>query len=79
MDPGRFGSSGWTRTSNPPINRRKTTDLPGHAAVCGDSPKREIAPVNIGSIDGPSDAAACRPKRRFVASKGQEKGNVKSG
>jgi len=73
------GSSGWTRTSNPPVNSRKTTDLPGVAEVCGESPKREIEPVNTGAIDDPSDAAVSRPKRRFVATKGQEKGNAKSG
>jgi hypothetical protein len=47
--------------------------------VCGESPKREIEPGNIASIDDPRDAAVCRPKRRFGATKGQEKGNAKSG
>jgi hypothetical protein len=47
--------------------------------VCGESPKREIEPVNIGPIGDPRDAAVCRPKRRFGAAKGQEKGNAKSG
>jgi hypothetical protein len=47
--------------------------------MCGESPKREIEPITIGAIDGPSDAAVCRPKRRSVAAKGQEKGNAKSG
>jgi len=52
------------------------SDLPGVAEVCGESPKREIEPVNTGAIDDPGDAAVCRPKRRFGAGKGQEKGNI---
>jgi hypothetical protein len=53
--------------------------LPGVAEVCGESPKREIEPVNIGAFDDPRDAGVCRPKRRFGAGKRQEKGNAKSG
>jgi len=74
-----IGSSGWTRTSNPPVNRRKTTDLPGVAEVCGESPKREIDPIKPSAIDDPVDAAVCTPKRRLGARGGQEKGNAKSG
>jgi hypothetical protein len=53
--------------------------LPGVAEVCGESSKREIEPGNIGPIGDPGDAAVCRPKRHFGATKGQEKGNAKSG
>jgi hypothetical protein len=53
--------------------------LSGVAAVCGESPKREIEPIDIGPIDAPTDAGVCRPKRRFGARGGQEKGNAKSG
>jgi hypothetical protein len=53
--------------------------LPDVAKVCGDSPDRKIDPITPSAIDDPDAAAVCRPKRRLGASKGQEKGNAKSG
>jgi hypothetical protein len=50
--------------------------LPPVAGVRGESPKREFEAVNTGAIDDPSDARVSRAKRRLVAPKGQEKGNV---
>jgi hypothetical protein len=74
-----IGSSGWIRTSNPPVNSQKTPILPPVAAPCAEAPDRELDPIDTGPIDDPSDAAVSRSKPRLGVSKGQEKGNVKSG
>jgi hypothetical protein len=71
-----IGSSGWTRTSNPPVNRRKTGVLLRFAARCEQSPERELDPINIGPIDDSDDASVSRPNPRLDVSKGQEKGKV---
>jgi hypothetical protein len=73
------GSSGWTRTSNPPVNRRKRPILPPVASVGADVADRELDPMNIAPIDDRGDAAVSRPKLRLGVSKGQEKGNDQSG
>ncbi len=74
-----FGSSGWIRTSNPPVNRRKTDDLPALAASCGDVPDRELDLVESSPIEDQSDAALCPSKPRLGVSRGQEKGKLRSG
>jgi hypothetical protein len=38
------GSSGRTRTSNPPVNSAKTTDLAQFAGDCEDVPDGELDP-----------------------------------
>jgi hypothetical protein len=73
------GSSGWTRTSNPPVNRRKRTVLPPVAAPCGEGPDHESDPINTSPIDDQRDAGIGRPNPRLDVSKGQEKGKGKSG
>src|SRR5258708_964715 len=70
-------SSGWIRTSNPPVNRRKTPVLPPVAAPCADAPDRELDRINTGPIDDPTDASVGRPNPRLGVSKGQEKGKVR--
>lgn len=74
-----FGSSGWTRTSNPPVNSRKTGVLPPVASACADVPDRKLDPINIHPIDNCADAAVSRPRPRLGVSKRQEKGNGESG
>jgi hypothetical protein len=74
-----FGSSGWTRTSNPPVNKRKTTILPPVAASCATTPDRDSDPANAAAIDDQTDAVVSRPNPRSDVSKGQEKGKTKSG
>ena len=74
-----FGSSGWIRTSNPPVKRRKTDDLPAVAASCGDVPDRELDLVESSPIEDQSDAALCPSKPRLGVSRGQEKGKLRSG
>ena len=71
-----FGSSGWTRTSNPPVNRRKRGVLLRFAARCGQTPERELDSVSIAPIADPDDASVSRPNPRLDVSKGQEKGKV---
>ena len=71
-----------SRTGNPPVNRRKTPDLPPVARDCAESPDRESEPIKSDAIDRQdhsSDASVCRSKPRLGVSKGQEKGNLKSG
>jgi hypothetical protein len=68
------GSSGWTRTSNPPVNRRKTAVLPPVAAHGAETPDRELDPMNTEPIDDPADAAVGRRNPRLDVNKGQEKG-----
>jgi hypothetical protein len=72
-----FGSSGKTRTCNPPVNSRKTAVLPPVAAPCvAKTPDREFDPINTGPIDDLTDAAVSRPNPLLGVSKGQEKGKV---
>jgi hypothetical protein len=76
------GSSGWTRTSNPPVNRRKTIVSPRVASDCGESSDRESDSMKSSAIDDQkdsSDAFICRSEPRLGVSKGQGKGNAKSG
>jgi len=74
-----IGSSGWTRTSNPPVNRRKTATLPLVAASRAETPDRESHSINTGPIDEQNDAAVSRPNPRLGVGREQEKGNAKSG
>jgi hypothetical protein len=74
-----IGSSGWTRTSNPPVNRRKTAILPPVAPFCAETPDRELHSINTGPIEDQNDAPVSRPNPRLDVGKGQQKGNVKSG
>jgi hypothetical protein len=53
--------------------------LPPVAAPCAEAPDRELDPIKQGPIDDQGDAAVSRSKPRLDVSKGQEKGNVKSG
>jgi hypothetical protein len=53
--------------------------LPLLAAHCQEAPDRELDPVNTAAIDDQGDAAVSRPNPRLDVSKGQEKGNGKSG
>ena len=71
-----IGSSGWTRTSNPPVNRQKAPVLPTVAATCAESPDRELDPMNTRPIEEGNDAAVSCPNPRLGVSKGQEKGKV---
>jgi len=73
-----IGSSGWTRTSNRPVNSERTAILPPVAARA-EAPVRELDPINTGPIDDQRDAAVSRPDPRLDVSKGQEEGNAKSG
>jgi hypothetical protein len=75
-DCGEIGSSGWTRTSNPPVNRRKPPILPPVAAPCIEMPDRGLDPIITEPIDDRGDAAVSRRIPRFGVSKGQEKGEV---
>src|SRR5258708_12068378 len=70
-------SSGWIRTSNPPVNRRKTPVLPPVAAPCADAPDRELDRINTGPIDDPTDASDGLPNPPLGVSKVQEKGKVR--
>jgi hypothetical protein len=70
------GSSGWTRTSNPPVNRRKTAILPPVAAVCAETPDRELDLINIGPINDLTDAAVSRPNPRLGVQQRARKGKV---
>jgi len=56
--------------------------LPDVADVCVELPDRNSAPEKSGSIDekkNRSDASVCRSEPRLGVSKGQKKGNAKSG
>ena len=68
-----IGSSGWTRTSNPPVNRKKTAVLPPVAAPCAEAPDRDWDPVSAGPIDDQTDAAVSRPNPRLDVSKGKKR------
>jgi len=77
-----IGSSGWIRTSNPPVNSRKTPDLPRVASDCAESADRESDSMRSSAIDDQkhsSDASVCRAEPRLGVSKGHRKGNAKSG
>jgi hypothetical protein len=66
-----FGSSGWIRTSNPPVNRRKQALLPRLAGVCADVRDRASEPINPSPIDDRKHASLCRSLPRLGVSKGQ--------
>jgi len=53
--------------------------LPPIAAPCAEVPGRELDSIGTGPIDDLTDAAVSRPHPVLDVSKGQEKGNVKSG
>jgi Phage integrase family len=62
--PKGIGSSGWIRTSNPPVNRRKKKREPAFAAVCRTLPDR--AP-SFGEVAGFFTFALCRRLLPFAA------------
>jgi hypothetical protein len=72
------GSSGWTRTSNPSVNRQKTKTLRPFATRCAEAPDRELDPIDTGPTDDQNVAAGSRPNPRLDVSKGQEKGKEES-
>ena len=66
----------------PPVNRGNTTDLPRVASDCVTSPDRKSEAETSDSIDDQknrSDATVWRSEPRLGVSKGQGKGNAKSG
>ena len=78
----KVGSSGWIRTSNPPVNRRKTGLLPLVAEDCVESPDRELTSEKSGSIGVQTDrsrAGVCGFDPGLDVSKGQGKDKPKSG
>jgi len=61
---------------------RKTTDLPCVASSRVELPDRESDPIKSSAIDDQQDrssASVCRSEPRLGVSKGQKKGNAKSG
>jgi hypothetical protein len=64
------GSSGWTRTSNPPVNSAKSAVLPRIASTCGDAPDQASAQANNGECDDPLHASKSRSSPLFVDRRG---------
>ena len=46
---------GWTRTSNSPVNMRKTGDLSTVDADCGNAPDRKLDPMKSSMMDHGSE------------------------